>query len=89
MQYYQKISLPVTCLVFGAFAIPLSLRPQRTSTSIGFGLSLLLILLYYILMTVGQTLGESGKLAPWLAAWLPNIVFAVVGAYLVFDASRK
>lgn len=89
VQYYQKISLPVTCLVFGAFAIPLSLRPQRTSTSIGFGLSLLLILLYYILMTVGQTLGEGGKLTPWLAAWLPNIVFAVVGAYLVFDASRK
>ncbi|MBQ7568161.1 LptF/LptG family permease [bacterium] len=89
VQFYQKISLPVTCLVFGAFAIPLSLRPQRTSTSIGFGLSLLLILLYYILMTVGQTLGEGGKIAPWLAAWIPNIVFGIVGAYLVFDASRK
>ncbi len=87
--YHQKISLPVSCLVFGAFAIPLSLRPQRTSTSIGFGLSLLFILLYYILMTVGQTLGETGNLSPWLSAWIPNIVFGIVGIYLVYDASNK
>lgn len=89
VQYYTKISMPLTCLVFGAFAIPLSLRPQRTSTSIGFGLSLLFILLFYILMTVGQTLGEGGKIAPWLGAWLPNMVFSLVAVYLVMDASRK
>ncbi len=87
--YYQKVSLPMTCLVFGMFAIPLGLRPQRTSTSIGFGLSLFFILLYYVLMTIGMMLGENGAAAPWFAAWLPNIVFALVGLGLVIDASRK
>lgn len=89
VQYHQKLSLPVTCLIFGAFAIPLAIRPQRTSTSIGLGLSLLFILLYYVLMTVGMILGESGKTSAWFAAWLPNIVFCVVGIYFVRRASQK
>lgn len=89
VMYHQKISLPMSCLVFGAFAIPLGLRPQRTSTSIGFGLSLFFILLYYVFMTIGMMLGENGAAAPWLAAWLPNIVFAIVGICFVADASRK
>ena len=89
VMYYQKVSLPMTCLVFGAFAVPLGLRPQRTSTSIGFGLSLFFILLYYVLMTIGMMLGENGTVAAWFAAWLPNIVFAIVGTFLVIDASRK
>lgn len=89
VMYHQKISLPLTCMVFGTFAIPLGIRPHRTSTSIGLGLSLLFILLYYVLMTVGMILGETGTLQPWAAAWLPNILFGLVGFVLVVEASRK
>jgi lipopolysaccharide export system permease protein len=89
VMYHQKLSLPLTCVVFGTFAIPLGIRPHRTSTSIGLGLSLLFILLYYVLMTVGMILGETGAVAPWVAAWLPNILFGVVGLFLVLEASRK
>lgn len=89
VMFHQKLSLPMTCVVFGAFAIPLGIRPHRTSTSIGLGLSLLFILLYYVLMTVGMVMGETGALEPWAAAWLPNILFGVVGLYLVVEASRK
>ena len=89
VMFHQKLSLPLTCLVFGAFAIPLGIRPHRTSTSIGLGLSLLFILLYYVLMTVGMVLGEAGTLDPWAAAWLPNILFGIVGFFLALEASRK
>lgn len=88
VMYYQKVSLPMTCLIFGAFAIPLGLRPQRTSTSIGFGLSLFFILMYYVFMTIGMMLGENGAVPAWFAAWLPNIIFAAVGIYFVVKACR-
>jgi len=89
VMYHQKLSLPLTCLVFGTFAIPLGIRPHRTSTSIGLGLSLLFILLYYVLMTVGMILGETGTVQPWVAAWFPNLLFGAVGLVLVLEASRK
>lgn len=89
VMYHQKLALPLTCVIFGTFAIPLGIRPHRTSTSIGLGLSLLFILLYYVLMTVGMVLGETGTLDPASAAWMPNLFFGVVGLYLVAEASRK
>ncbi len=86
---YQKSAIPFACLVFGAFAIPLGVRPHRSSRSIGLGLSLLFILIYYVLMTVGSVLGEAGRLNPMFAAWLPNVVFGTAGLFLLVDASRK
>lgn len=85
---YTKQAIPFTGLVFALFGIPLALRPQRTSTSIGLGLSLVFIVVYYMLMTVGMALGEGGSLPPALAAWMANIVFAGAGIALLVNASR-
>ena len=89
VMFHQKLALPWTSLVFGTFAIPLGVRPQRSSRSIGLGLSLLFILIYYVLMTFGMVLGESGRMAPMHAAWFPNIVFGSMGVLLLLDATRK
>ncbi|MCA9792719.1 MAG: LptF/LptG family permease [Candidatus Eremiobacteraeota bacterium] len=86
---HQKAALPWTPLIFGAFAIPLGVRPHRASRSMGLGLSLLFILVYYVLMTMGMVLGESGSLDPQAGAWLPNLVFGVMGVGLLIDASRR
>jgi len=85
----QRLALPFTCLIFGLFGIPLGLRPHRTNTSIGLGLSLVCILFYYILMTAGRILGESGPLSPFLGSWLPNIVFGLLGVYLFINARKN
>lgn len=89
VMFHQKLALPFTSLVFGAFSVPLGVRPQRSSRSIGIGLSLLFILIYYILMTIGSVLGEAGSISPWLAAWLPNLLFGAMGLILLLDATRK
>ncbi len=86
---HQKQALPWTPLIFGTFAIPLGVKPHRSSRSIGLGLSLLFILVYYVLMTVGMVLGESGALDPQAGAWLPNLVFGVMGLGLLLDAARR
>ena len=55
----------------------------------GLGLSLVFILIYYVLMTVGMVLGEAGSLDPVAGAWLPNIVFGTMGFGLLITASRS
>ncbi len=85
----NRLALPFTCFVFGLFGIPLGLRPQRTSSSVGLGLSLVFILFYYILMTAGRILGENGSVSPFLGAWLPNIIFGIFGVYLFINARRS
>ena len=85
----QRLALPFTCFVFGLFGIPLGLRPHRTNTSVGLGLSLVFILFYYILMTTGQILGEGGTVSPFIGSWLPNIVFGILGVFLFINARKS
>lgn len=89
VSFHQKLALPFTCFVFGLFGIPLGLRPHRTSTSLGLGLSLVFILLFYVLMTIGRALGENGTLPPMLASWAPNVIFGGVGIYMLVKASKN
>ena len=89
VMYHQKASLPWVSFIFATFAIPLGVRPHRSSKSMGLGLSLVFILVYYVLMTVGMVLGEAGRLDPMTGAWLPNIVFGMMGLGLLITASRS
>ncbi|MDQ7822897.1 MAG: LptF/LptG family permease [Candidatus Eremiobacteraeota bacterium] len=86
--FHQKLSLPFTCMVFGLFGIPLGLRPHRATTSIGLGLSLVFILLFYVLMTVGRALGENGTLPAWLGSWAPNVIFGGLGLGMLLKAAK-
>ena len=46
---------------------------------LGFGLGLAVIVVYYLLLQVGQNAGMNGMLPPAFAMWLPNIVIGVFG----------
>lgn len=88
VEYYSRVALPFSCLVFGLFGIPLGLQPHRTSKSIGLGLSIVFLFIYYLLMTISRSLGENGILFPFVAAWLPNFLFAAVGIVLLVRAGK-
>jgi lipopolysaccharide export system permease protein len=85
----RKYAIPFACLVFAALGVPLGIQPSRSVHSRGFSLSLVLIFLYYLLLTFGQNLGERGALPPLVAVWLPNAVLAGVAAVLLSRASRE
>jgi lipopolysaccharide export system permease protein len=79
--YQEKLARPFACFVFMLIAIPFGLRSIRMSgsTSLGFGLSLLIVFVYYVVMTVCSFAAEASVgLAP-LWAWVPNILFTVIG----------
>lgn len=89
VELHRKFSIPFACLVFAAVGVPLGLQSSRSARSRGFSVSLGLLLAYYVLLTLGERTGERGVLPPALALWLPNIVFAAVGAYLFTAAAQE
>ncbi len=70
----EKISIPFTCLVFAVIGAVLGIRPQDSGKATSFGICIGLIFGYYLLSFISQSLGISGALPPWLAAWLPNFL---------------
>ena len=70
----EKFTLPCACLVFGLIGSILGCKSNlRSSKSQGFGLSVLLILGYYVMSFVSSSFGVKGLLPPIIAAWFPVI----------------
>ncbi|MFM7268562.1 MAG: LptF/LptG family permease [Cyanobium sp.] len=85
----EKFAFPAICLVFGLIGSSLGVRPHnRTSRSQGFGISVLLIFGYYLLSFIFSSLGISGTLPPFLAAWGPVLIGLTGGLQLLRQANR-
>ena len=70
----EKFTLPCACLVFGLIGSILGCKSNlRSSKSQGFGLSVLLILGYYVMSFISSSFGVKGLLPPIIAAWFPVI----------------
>ncbi|MFH1429658.1 MAG: LptF/LptG family permease [Candidatus Margulisiibacteriota bacterium] len=83
LEINRKLAVPFASFLFVLLGAPLGLRPQRSSTSIGLGLSILVVFFYYLLTSIGIWLAMTGILSPFTGAWMPNVVTAGIGVYLL------
>ena len=83
VEFHKKFALPFACLAFGIIGIPLGFMVKKNGRMIGFGIGLAVILLYYLLLQIGQNSGINGKLHPAFAMWIPNIVIGIIGMALI------
>lgn len=87
-ELYQRWTIPMASFIFALIGTPLGLQPNRTSSSIGFGISIIIIFIYYCFMTISSALGQGGILAPAIAVWIPNILGLIVGIALIRKSAR-
>ena len=80
---HLKISFPFTCLVILLLAAPLGAGARRSGRSRHFGLGALICFAFYGSVKAGQALGWNGILAPWLGAWLANLVYGALAVLLL------
>jgi lipopolysaccharide export system permease protein len=83
-----KVATALSAVAFVVLAIPLSLRPHRSGPSMGFGMSILILVAYYLIAIPAQLASDGHVLSPVLAAWLPDAVVGAAGAVLLFRAAR-
>ena len=86
---HMKYSVPFSGLIFVLLGVPLSLRVKRGSKATGIIISIVLVFVYYIFVSTIRSFGKGGIVVPVLAAWLPNIIFAILGTILIFRAEKK
>lgn len=84
----RRLALPTACLVLALVGIPLGLSSKRGGKAMGFVLTILVVLVYYVLLLEGVALSQQGKIPPW-GVWAGNIVFLVAGLVLLWKAERR
>jgi lipopolysaccharide export system permease protein len=86
---HLKLSFPLINLIVVMIGAPIATRLRMQSAALGFGLSVAISFIYYAFMRAGQALGHNGALPPYLAAWLGDIVFGVVGLISMVRAQQR
>ncbi|MBL8983880.1 MAG: LptF/LptG family permease [Gemmatimonadetes bacterium] len=74
-----KIAVPIACFIIAFFGMPLATSNQRGGAAYGIGISLGTTIVFLIMIQLTRAVGGQGGLSPEMAAWVPNIVFGVLG----------
>lgn len=81
---HGRLAAPWTCLVVVVMAIPFGAQSGRRNLFFGVAGSIFICFAYFIFQQFSLAFGFSGHLPGWLAAWLPNIIFATAGIILTW-----
>ncbi|ABM72779.1 possible permease [Prochlorococcus marinus str. MIT 9515] len=88
VRIYEKMTLPMSCIVFALIGSTLGIKQNiRSSKSQGFGISIILIFLYYLTCFVFSSMGVIGILTPFFAAWIPVLMFLGFGTFLLWRSN--
>lgn len=85
----RRVAFSFSPFIFMLIGFPLGITTRRAQRSVGFGLSVIVFLGYYLFIIIGQALAEKGLLGPAPAMWLGNIVFGLAGLFLLWRAAAK
>ncbi len=88
VDYFFKFSIPLSPIFFVLIAVPLAITPVRSSTAMGMGYSILILLIYISLLILCTQAGRGGMLPPIVAAWIPNLTVLIIGIFLIWMKNR-
>jgi lipopolysaccharide export system permease protein len=82
-QFQCRLAEPFTCLAVVLIALPFGARSGRHNVFAGVAGSVFICFGYLIMQRLGLAAGVAGILPPFVAAWLPNMMFGLTGLVLI------
>lgn len=82
-EIYMRFAIPLASFVFALLGAPLGTQRQRSGSSIGLGMSVIVIFVYYGIMAFTTGLGKGGVIPAPLAAMSSNLICLVAGIFLL------
>jgi len=83
VQLYKKFSVPLLALIMATISIPFGFLVGNRGAMAGIGVSIGIAMAYWGVGKLFEQIGNANQLPPGLAAWSPDVIFALAGAYLL------
>jgi LPS export ABC transporter permease LptF/LPS export ABC transporter permease LptG len=83
VQLNKKLSYPLITLIMAVIAVPFSLSAAKKGAITGVAVAVGIAVVYTVISRLFEAMGDISQLPPALAAWSPDLIFALVGAYLI------
>lgn len=88
IQYHQRMTVAWACFTFVLLGAPLALMTHKHGKGIAFGLSLVLIFVFYSLLTIAISIAEKNILPCGYVLAMPNILVGSLGFFLIFKLNK-
>jgi LPS export ABC transporter permease LptG len=83
VQLQKKFAYPLITLVMAVLAVPFSLSAGRKGALTGIAVALALAITYFVAAGLFEAMGNASQLPATMAAWAPDLIFALLGGYLL------
>lgn len=88
-EYWTRWVLAAAPIFIAIVAIPIGMMAGKGGKAAGFGLSLCILFVFYMLLIIALNIGEKGYIPSAIILWLPNIATLAVGIILFNKMSKK
>jgi lipopolysaccharide export system permease protein len=89
VEIQKKYALAFACVVFVLVGAPLAVRFPRGGLGLVIAASTIIFTISWIGLIGGEGLADRGITSPWLAMWLPNLLYLAVGVFMVSRMGRE
>jgi LPS export ABC transporter permease LptG len=83
IQLYRKFAVPLFALIMAMIGIPFGFLVGNRGALTGIGVSIAIALSYQATSKLFEKIGEINELTPAIAAWGPDVIFALAGLYFL------
>ena len=83
MQLHEKLSYPLITLIVAILAIPFAISTGKRGAITGIAVGVGVTVFYIVVTRFFEAMGNQSLLPAALAAWSPDLIFALVGGYLI------
>lgn len=88
VEQHKRMAFPFATVILTLLGVSLSSRKVRGGMGMHLGIGIGLTFLFILFMQVSTVFATNGSLSPLLAAWLPNIIYSFIAAYLLYKAPK-
>ncbi|MDD4799484.1 MAG: LptF/LptG family permease [Proteiniphilum sp.] len=82
IEYHSRFANVFSAFILTLIGASLSARKVKGGMGLNIGLGLGLSMAYILFMTVSSTFAVKGGMSPFVAAWIPNIIFILIAMVL-------
>jgi lipopolysaccharide export system permease protein len=88
VEMHRRMAAPAAILILTLIGAALSSRKVRGGIGVHLGIGISIAFTYILFMQISKSYAISGDLSPFMAVWIPNFIFAGLGAYLLAKAPK-
>ena len=83
IEKHKRIAFPFAIIILTIIAVALSSKKKKSGVGTNMGIGLLISFSYILFFQFSSTLSTNGTLEPWIAVWIPNILYIFLGILLL------